>query len=147
MASIAFFETMDQALARPAEEWRERAERNASASDSAGFVAVLGDELVGTVGVLVRRADEPDYLQRVPIVDTATLVGVYVSPSVRGLGIVDALIEAAADWSRDSGYLELTLDVHERNVVAIATYVRAGFEFVDELVGEDGRELAMARRL
>lgn len=147
VASIAFLETTEQALARPAAEWAERAQRNATASDQAGFVAVLGDEHVGSVVVFPRRAGEPDYFQRVPTVDTATLVGVYVSPRVRGRGVIDALIQAAAGWARDAGFPELTLDVHERNAVAIATYRRAGFEIVGEFTGDDGREIAMAAKL
>lgn len=152
VASIAFLETREQALARPDSEWNERAERNATAADQAAFVAVLdaglGDEgLVGTVTVFTRRAGEPDYFARVPAVDTATLVGVYVSPQVRGRGVIDALIRQGADWARDAGYPELTLDVHERNAVAIASYRRAGFEVFGEFVGDDGREIAMALML
>jgi GNAT superfamily N-acetyltransferase len=147
VASIAFLETTEQALARPDAEWAERAERNATASDQVGFVAVLGDEHVGSVVAFLRRAGEPDYFQRVPTVDTATLVGVYVSPRARGRGVIDALIGAAKDWARDAGFPELTLDVHERNVVAMGSYRRAGFEVVGEFTGDDGREIAMAVRL
>lgn len=157
VASIAFLETTEQALARPDSEWRERAERNATAADQAAFVAVLDDEpgpdgslhheLVGSVTVFTRRSGEPDYFERIPAVDTATMVGVYVSPAVRGRGVIDALIEAAAEWARGVGYPELTLDVHERNVVAIASYRRASFEIVGEFVGDDGREIAMALSL
>jgi ribosomal protein S18 acetylase RimI-like enzyme len=144
VAAIAFLETTEQALARPDSEWQERAERNATAADQAGFVALLADESgrdepVGSVVVFTRRAGEP--------VDTATLVGVYVSPQVRGRGVIDALIQAAAEWTRDAGYPELTLDVHERNVVAISSYRRAGFDVVGEFVGDDGREIAMALAL
>jgi len=152
VAAIAFLETTEQALARPDSEWQERAERNATAADQAGFVALLADESgrdepVGSVVVFTRRAGEPDYFERVPTVDTATLVGVYVSPQVRGRGVIDALIQAAAEWTRDAGYPELTLDVHERNVVAISSYRRAGFDVVGEFVGDDGREIAMALAL
>ncbi|WP_395640778.1 GNAT family N-acetyltransferase [Pseudolysinimonas sp.] len=147
VAAIAFLETTEQALARPDAEWSERAARNATAADQAGFVAVLDDEHVGSVVVFPRRAGEPDYFQRIPTVDTATLVGVYVSPRVRGRGVIDALIRAAQDWARDAGYPELTLDVHERNVVAIAAYRRGGFEVVGEFAGDDGREIAMAAKL
>lgn len=147
VAEIAFLETTEQALARPEAEWRERAEKNATSDEQAGFVALLDEEHVGSVVVFPRRAGEPDYFQRVPEVDTATLVGVYVSPRVRGRGVIDALIRAAQDWARDAGYPELTLDVHERNEVAIASYRRAGFEIVGEFTGDDGREIAMSARL
>ena len=147
VASIAFLETIEQALARPDSEWQERAERGATSTDQAAFVAVIDDVLSGSVTVFTRRAGEPDYFERVPVIDTATLVGVYVSPRIRGRGMIDALIRAAAEWARDAGYAKLTLDVHERNVVAIASYRRAGFEIVGELEGDDGREIAMALSL
>lgn len=147
LAAIAFLETTEQALARPEAEWRVRAERSATASDQAGFVAVLDSQHVGSVVVFPRKAGEPDYFDRVPTVDTATLVGVYVSPRARGRGVIDALIRAAAEWAHDAGYAELTLDVHERNVVAIASYRRAGFEVVGGFEGDDGLEIAMAMRL
>lgn len=151
-APIAFLETREQALARPDSEWRERAELGATATDQASFVAEVSDgfgfsELVGTVTVIPRRAGESDYFGRTPTVDTATLVGVYVLSAARGLGVIDALIEAAVEWARGAGYPELTLDVHERNAAAIASYRRAGFELVGEFEGEDGRELAMSRPL
>lgn len=147
VASIAFLETTEQALARPDADWAERAERNATSRDQAGFVALLDGEHVGSVVVISRRAGEPDYFQRIPEVDTATLVGVYVSPRARGRGVIDALIRAAQDWARAAGYPELTLDVHERNVVAVASYRRAGFEVVGAFDGDDGREIAMAMPL
>jgi ribosomal protein S18 acetylase RimI-like enzyme len=147
VASIAFLETIEQASARPESEWRERAERNATAVDQAGFVAETAGQLVGQVTVFLRRAGEPDYFQRVPEVDTPTLVGVYVSPRLRGRGVIDALIDAATAWTRAAGYPELTLDVHERNAIAIGSYRRAGFEIVGEFTGDDGREIAMAVRL
>jgi len=146
-APIAFLETTEQALARPDAEWADRAARNATADDQAGFVAVLDGAHVGSVVVFPRRAGEPDYFGRVPAVDTATLVGVYVSPRVRGRGVIDALIQAAKDWAREAGFPELTLDVHERNAVAIGSYRRSGFEVVGEFDGDDGREIAMAVRL
>jgi GNAT superfamily N-acetyltransferase len=147
VASIAFLESVEQARARPASEWAERAQRNATAAYQAGFVAETDGELVGQVTVFLRRAGEPDYFQRVPEVDTPTLVGVYVAPRVRGRGVIDALIAAAVDWTRDAGYRELTLDVHERNAAAIGSYRRGGFEVVGEFAGDDGREIAMAVRL
>jgi ribosomal protein S18 acetylase RimI-like enzyme len=147
VASIAFLETVEVATARPMTEWEERTHLNATSDQQAQFVAETGEQFVGAVTVFPRRAGEPDYFQRIPEVDTATLVGVYVSPQARGRGVIDALIAEAIAWSRDAGYPELTLDVHERNAPAIAAYRRSGFEVVGEFHGDDGREIAMAVRL
>jgi len=143
VAPIAFLETREQALARPESEWVERAERNATADDQAGFVAETAEGIGGTLIVIVRRAGEPDYFERVPEHDEATVVGVYVSPRLRGRGVIDALMGAATEWARAAGHRVLTLDVHERNAVAIASYERAGFVVTGGFDGEDGRELAM----
>jgi GNAT superfamily N-acetyltransferase len=147
LASIAFLETFEVAAARPMAEWQERARLNATSPEQAQFLAEADGDLVGAVTVIPRRAGEPDYFQRVPEVDTGTLVGVYVSPRARGRGVIDALIAVAIAWARDAGYPELTLDVHERNAPAIAVYERAGFQVVGDFEGDDGREIAMSVQL
>jgi ribosomal protein S18 acetylase RimI-like enzyme len=147
VASIAFLETVEVATGRPMTEWEERTRLNATSAQQAQFFAEAEGRFIGAVTVIPRRAGEPDYFQRVPEVDTATLVGVYVSPQARGRGVIDALIAQAIAWSRDAGYPELTLDVHERNAPAIAAYRRSGFEVVGEFASDDGREIAMAVRL
>lgn len=147
VAPIAFLETREQALARPDSEWRERAERNALGDDQAGFVAEDESGLGGNAIVVVRKAGIPDYFDRVPDQDVATVVGVYVSPRMRGRGVIDALLAAAIAWTRDAGHPVLTLDVHERNAAAIASYERAGFVQTGAFEGEDGREIAMTLRL
>lgn len=147
VAAIAFLETTEQALARPESEWIERAERNATADDQAGFVAEDAEGIGASLIVIVRKAGEPDYFQRVPPHDQATVVGVYVSPRLRGRGVIDAVLAEAVRWARDAGYPELTLDVHERNVVAIASYARAGFVETGSFEGDDGREIAMTLSL
>ena len=146
-APIAFLETTEQALARPDSEWIERAERNATADDQAGFVAEDVDGIGASLIVIVRKAGEPDYFERVPEHDEATVVGVYVSPRLRGRGVIDALLGEAVRWARAAGHRVLTLDVHERNAPAIASYTRAGFVESGSFEGEDGREIAMRLEL
>ncbi len=147
MAAVAFLETVEQAIARPDEEWRSRAATHATGRTSAQFLAEAGDELIGSLTVFVRPAGTPDYLDRVPEVDLPTVVGVYVSPPGRGLGVIDALLAAASEWARERRYRELTLDVHESNTVAIRAYQRAGFETRSELMADSGRELGMVKQL
>jgi len=137
MASVAFLETVEQATARPAEEWQSRIAANAEGRGSAQFVAERHGELIGSLTVIVRAAGEPDYFDRVSDVDLPTVVGVFVSPPGRGLGIIDALLDSACEWARARGDRELTLDVHESNLPAVRS----------EFVSPDGRELGMVKRL
>jgi ribosomal protein S18 acetylase RimI-like enzyme len=151
MAHLAFLESIETATARPDQEWQSRA-LEASASDAyAQFLAVTseqsGEQLIGSLAVVVRRAGVPDYFGRIPEVDLPTVVGVYVSPSGRGVGVIDALLAAASEFARARGDHELTLDVHENNLPAIRSYERAGFEVRDSFEGESGRELGMVKHL
>jgi GNAT superfamily N-acetyltransferase len=138
---------VEQALARPDEEWSARAAIHAESDASVQFLAERGGELIGALTVFVRTAGEPDYFGRVPEVDLPTVVGVYVSPSGRGLGVIDALLAAASGWGSARGDADLTLDVHESNRAAIRAYERAGFEIRGVFEGESGRELAMVKHL
>jgi GNAT superfamily N-acetyltransferase len=147
MAAVAFLDTVEAASARPDDEWREATASRAHGDGSAQFVAERGGELIGTLGVFVREAGTPDYFGRVHETDLTSVVGVYVSPAARGLGVIDALLAAAAGWARSRGDLVLTLDVHETNLPAIRAYERAGFDVRSDFVGEAGRELGMVQDL
>ncbi len=147
MASVAFLESIETATARPDEEWQARASDASRSTSYSQFLALRDEQLIGSLAVIVRKAGVPDYFERVPEVDLPTVVGVYVSPSGRGLGVIDALLAAAVEFARDRGDRELTLDVHETNLPAIRAYERAGFETTSAFTGEDGRELGMVKTL
>lgn len=149
VAAIAFLETYDASLARPDGFWRERAAGGAAGARVAQFVAEAdGGAWVGTVTVLVRRAGDVDHHGVTATDDRADLVGVYVAPSGRGSGTIDALIEAAAAWVRGIGLTELWLDVHRDNARARAVYARCGFEETGRaFTSVIGAEVEMRRRL
>jgi GNAT superfamily N-acetyltransferase len=147
MARVAFLETVEQAAARPDDEWRTVTARRAEDDASAQFVAERGDELIGMLAVFVREAGVPDYFGRISDVGLPTVVGVYVSPSGRGLAVIDTLLASATDWARARGDRVLTLDVHESNLPAIRAYERAGFDVRSDFVGDHGRELGMLKEL
>jgi GNAT superfamily N-acetyltransferase len=147
MAPVAFLESVEQASARPDEEWQTRAASFAEGDTGAQFLAERDDELIGSLAVIIRAAGAPDYFERIPEVDLPTVVGVYVAPSGRGIGVIDALLGAAAEWSRGRGDRELTLDVHETNLPAIRVYERAGFDHRSAFAGDHGRELGMVKDL
>jgi ribosomal protein S18 acetylase RimI-like enzyme len=60
----------------------------------------------------------------------------WVHPAGRGKGAGDALTQAVAAWSRESGARTLRLTVMDNNPAAAALYERNGFRFtgvVDEV--------------
>jgi GNAT superfamily N-acetyltransferase len=57
----------------------------------------------------------------------ATVVGVFVRDEHRGSGLIDRLLDTAAQWGRDVGFDQLTLGVHVDNARAQGAYRRAGF--------------------
>ena len=147
-ASIAFLESYEDAARRPDEFWEDRVRRSAEGDDAAQFVAVDDEALVGTVTVLVQPAGSHDYHGRLIEHRRAVLVGVYVRPQHRGAGLIDALIDAAAQWCRQRDVTELVLDVHRDNVRAQRAYRRAGFAPTGStVIGPIGVEVDMARRL
>ncbi|MEY9964582.1 ribosomal protein S18 acetylase RimI-like enzyme [Streptacidiphilus sp. MAP12-16] len=118
---MAYLETYQDALDRPAEEWDSRAARNTKPGNT-GYVAV--DESTGAwVGAMHAYVpgDDPEI---------AWLVGVWVHPDHRGgkLGVTDRLLDAVVAWSRtEPAVSRMLLEVHESNTRAIAYYERRGF--------------------
>lgn len=148
VAGIAFLETLDEEAARPAEFWQERAAGAALSESAAQFIAEAGRDWVGTVTVLVYEPGSVDYFGRARVDDRALVVAVYVRPSHRGRGVLDSLMDAAADWARGRGMTELALDVHEDNIRAERAYLRAGFVPTGSTSqGPNGVEREMVRPL
>lgn len=57
----------------------------------------------------------------------AVLWDIRVAPEVRGKGIGRALVRAAADWARERGCQEITVETQDINVVACRFYAAMGF--------------------
>jgi GNAT superfamily N-acetyltransferase len=57
----------------------------------------------------------------------AQLVSMWVRPAARGLGVGQALVEAAADWSKARDHDTVYLWVTEANAAARGLYERSGF--------------------
>lgn len=141
-AAIAFLETIEQAEQRPLDFWQERAVGAALSDDAAQFIAESGRDWVGTVSVLIPRAQSEESPAR------AGVVAVYVRPSHRGSGILDSLLKSAAEWARGQGRDELVLDVHVENARAQRAYERLGFRASGETwKSSNGLEREMVRAL
>ena len=78
----------------------------------------------------------------------ADVVAVYVHPRHRGVGILDSLFEAAAEFAALRGASALTLDVHPENERAQRAYRRLGFAPTGVTVPSAiGRHIEMRRAL
>lgn len=78
------------------------------------FIARLNGEAVGCGGI----AFDDDF---------AELKRMYVRPSARGRGVVQALIARLEDEARKRGYRRITLETGDVQLAAIRTYERAGY--------------------
>ena len=126
-AGIAFLTTAAEELARDESFWRQRTAGAALGENAAQFVADAGDRWVGTMTVLLRESGTRDHLDRHVVAPRADVVGVYVSPSHRGTGVLRSLLDEAAAWASGRGADALTLDVHVDNARAQSAYRKAGF--------------------
>ena len=156
VAEIAFLTTLEQERARTDAFWQERAAGAAIGENAAQFVAIAGSDWVGTATVLLREDGDAEpgrhaeSAGEMPSVcaGRADVVAVYVSPRHRGVGILDALFEAAAEFAALRGASALTLDVHPENERAQRAYRRLGFAPTGVTVPSAiGRHIEMRRAL
>ena len=114
-APYAFLTTYEQAAARPDEVWQQQTAGNAAGDESWLGIAEDGAEWLGSAGVTRgegRAAPE--------------LFAMWVVPGVRGRGVGEALVTAAADWARETGGAHLDIWVTDINTHARALYERLG---------------------
>lgn len=144
-APVAFLDTLEAAAARPDAFWQERAANAATGSTSAQFVAITADDAwVGSVTGLREEAGAADWSGR-PVEELQVhVVGVWVHPEHRGVGLLGRLVEEVRRWAGDHGVTRLRLLVHEDNPRAQAAYRKLGFVPTGVVVPLDaGREIEM----
>lgn len=147
-AVIAFLSTPEQELGHDDGFWQDRTRKAATGEESAQLIAEVGGEWAGTATVLVRPAGVTDHIGRRVYVRRADVVGVFVRAAYRGRGVIDALLDSAAEWTAALGLDRLTLDVHADNTRAQAAYRRGGFVATGvTFTSMIGPELEMARPL
>ncbi|WP_329281148.1 GNAT family N-acetyltransferase [Streptomyces sp. NBC_00691] len=133
VAHLAFLDTYEAAVVRPDSFWQERTE--GGSEDGPGtvrqFVAEAPDgRWLGTASVLVERAGAESFFADVPEGEQTHVVGVFVREEARGSGAIDALFEAAVEWSwslAEPRVERVRLFVHAENARAQAVYRRLGF--------------------
>lgn len=80
----------------------------------------------------------------------ARVYSLVVSPSARGRGVGDSLVQAAEQAARHAGCVQIGLEVRADNTAALALYQRRGYTRVRGLPGyyDDGADgIGLARRL
>lgn len=110
-------------------DWAEADEtawRNRLAIAGLHLVALLDGHPVGQVSGV--PTDHPEQVE---------LISLWVADEARGHGLGSALVEAVAQWGRDTGSQVLRLDVMTDNEAAIGLYERVGFTLDDTRPAED----------
>jgi len=117
-APYAYMSTLEREREFADDVWRQRLE-----SAAATFLAWQDGEAVGAA---TGKAENPDHEHAIP--GAWQLVGMWVDPRARGLGVADALVSAVATHARSQGAEALVLWVTEINDRARSFYRRVGFE-------------------
>jgi len=147
-APIAFLETYDGASAEPGEFWQGRALRSSEGEKVAQYVAIDAESghWLGTATGLREEPGTDDFDGR-PIERLQVhVVGVWVHPAHRGVGVLEAVLAGVSGWASAQGIERLRLYVHADNLRARATYRRCGFtETGRSFTATIGEEIEMIR--
>jgi len=117
-APYPFGSTLERERAFEESVWRQRL----GSATAATFLAWKDGEPTGTA---TGKVDDQDDEYAVP--GAWQLVGMWVDPRARGLGVADVLVEAVAGHARAEGAVSLVLWVTELNDRAGSFYERVGF--------------------
>ncbi|MDH6120828.1 GNAT family N-acetyltransferase [Kitasatospora sp. GAS204B] len=132
VAHLAFLETLEQAVARPDDFWQGRAEASGAGTSLRQFVAEDPDgEWLGTVTARVELPGDDTVFGQAAKAPQIHVVGVFVQPAARGVGLAERLFGAALEWSwslAEPRIERVRLHVHEDNARAEALYRKVGFD-------------------
>ena len=119
LAADAFTSTPAERAAKPQAWWERRAQDPNGLGQA--FGAFHDGALVGTVAV--------EYSARTKTRHKALVIGMYVSPTARGLGAGKALLQSAIEHARARPEVKvMTLTVTHGNAGATRLYESAGFQ-------------------
>ena len=117
-APYAYSSSFEREAGLGSEYWEERVTESELGQDGVVFLAVDNARSIGMAGGLL--VDEGH---------TAMLWGMWVDPRARRCGLGQVLVEAVADWARESGADRVRLAVTdcEASAPAAALYRKLGF--------------------
>lgn len=118
----AFGSTLAAEAGRPDAEWARRLASSADARVSLPLVAELGGELIGLAWGRIDAAAP----------DVAALYQMWVTPTHRGRGVGQKLLEAVIAWAMAQNVASLDLGVTCGDSPARRLYGRAGFKPLGE---------------
>lgn len=114
-----FLTTYPDESRHDAEDMARRLAQAKDSADSVEICAFADGQLVGSAGVnMVRNRDKTRHRAQ---------FGISVVRQFWGVGIGQALTQAAIDMARQMGYLQLELEVVAENEAAIHLYEKLGF--------------------
>ena len=96
---------------------------------AAVFLAEEETTPLGFLELAVRSFSDGCVSMPVPHVE-----GWYVEPSARRRGVGRALMQAAEEWARHHGFMELASDTEPWNDASLAAHARMGFQETERLV-------------
>ncbi|MDT7846017.1 GNAT family N-acetyltransferase [Streptomyces justiciae] len=130
VAHLAFLETYEAALGHPDSFWQERATGGAEGAEGAQQIIAEGPDgqWVGTLTVLMEEAGSTDWAGFPVERRQGHVVGVFVQPDHRGIGLTEVLFDAGLEWAWSRGAERVRLIVHEDNARAQRLYRKVGFE-------------------
>ena len=118
----AFGSTHAAEVDRPDDHWTSRASLGAAGRQSAIYLAIADQSVVGIAG-----GYRPD-----PAGSSIELVSIWVSPTQRRSGIAAKLVQAVIDWASEINATSVELWVTRGDDAAVTLYEAAGFRPTDE---------------
>ena len=115
-APRAFWTTHAEAEARTDDQWRQMVTQPHERSRT--WLAMRDDQAVGSVGSF-RLPEQP--------AGECILVGMWVDPTARGLGVGELLVRTVLEAAAAQGLDRVVLEVAHENEPAVALYERLGF--------------------
>jgi ribosomal protein S18 acetylase RimI-like enzyme len=128
-APAAFGSTLADWIDAPDDRWRTRIR-----DVPLNVIATLDNNAVGQVSATNNDSTR-----------TAELISMWVSPTARGAGVGDALINTVISWAMSQGSIEVELSVKKSNAPARRLYERNKFSTAGP--GDDHDEIRMTRTL
>ena len=121
---------LDRPLLKYAEETPEEVMGWPAEFDTSGWALVMAYVEKNPVGGLAVACHNPEIINiRIlhGLDDLAVVWDIRVHPDYRRQGIGTELIKAAAEWARNKGYTQLSLETQNTNLPACKFYIKQGF--------------------
>lgn len=93
------------------------------------YVAELDDKVVGGAGIYPTEGLPAEVCE---------LVKMYLSPSIRGLGLGKAMIEKCIKTAKDFGFTKIYLETMPELRKAVTVYEKLGFTYLHSAMGNSG---------